>query len=663
MAAPQDTPTHGSPRGLQRALARPCTIEPAPRSCHLTAIPGVLFAALLAVLLAAAPGGAAAAPDLVVEGAKAISPRRVVELVALPGFAPDWTRDDWIDWAADATLLLREAYRDQGYFDAIALVDPVFADTASAATAAFPAPPEAPRRVIVTVAEGARYRFGTVAINVSDGSRPRRDAGDLAARPGRVFDRALVFRDRRDLLRAYGNAGFLRAQAAESLYYDPARRAVDVAYLVQPGAALVFDTLLFRVQREGDTTGVAGKTRSEDLRGLFPLRRGDTLTLSELNAYERKLKSTRVFNFVRLRDSSAAGGRGGTLLLTAEERVPGEVDLAGYWETQYGLGADVSWSHANLAGGLQEGRLGFTFAQRKQSVLAGYAAPLLFGTSVRFDNELVANWYQDGKLVRDTGWYDGDFDISNQSKLSRQLTAWARGVSGAELFGKSERIDTGARSRDFNLNFLNSVYIQRLDTWVNPTRGARLALTWGNGGSLLDDDRRVAVHRDRHNWLEAEGAAFVPLGRRAVLAMRLGGGRFFGAGGINSQRFYLGGPRSIRSSDWRSVCPRVNAAGNCEEEGVEPAFVLGSGELRLLPFYGAAGGFTGHLTGLQVVPFADYGNVWEPGRALTASGEGRAVGIGVRYGLLALFNLRVDYARDPRDAGASRWIFDLAQAF
>jgi hemolysin activation/secretion protein len=66
---------------------------------------------------------------------------------------------------------------------------------------------------------------------------------------------------------------------------------------------------------------------------------------------------------------------------------------------------------------------------------------------------------------------------------------------------------------------------------------------------------------------------------------------------------------------------------------------------------------------LQVVPFADYGNVWEHGKALTESGKGRAVGLGLRYGLLSLFNIRVDYARDPGDASVERWIFDLAQAF
>ncbi|HEX2612203.1 MAG TPA: BamA/TamA family outer membrane protein [Fibrobacteria bacterium] len=610
------------------------------------------FAVLLLAGLAFTALPVAARPSIFVEGNSAFSDRRVSLLTALPDPTPEWSRQEWADWAYDAAILVREAYRERGYLETEARVEPVFTDSS-----AFAAPVE----VVVHVDEGARYSFGEVRIGLPGPGYPAYH-GALVSRSGRPFQRSLLFEDRREILRFYGDEGFLRAQAAESLYYDIDRKAVNVAFRVQPGAALVFDTLVFDIRREGDTTARTGLTKLSELQDLFPFERGDTLSLTELNNYERKLKSTRVFNFVRLRDSTPAGETGGIIRLSAEERIPGEIEAAGYWETQYGFGTDLAWTHANLRGRMQEGRLGFTFAQRKQSVLAGYTAPLLFGTSVRFDNELVANWYQDNYLVRDSGWYDGDFDVSNTSKLSRQFLPWLRGVSGAELFGKSQRIDTNDRVRDFNLNFLNTIYLQRLDNWVNPSRGARLGVTWGNGGSLLDG-QHIAVHRNRHNWLEAEAATYVPVGNRVTVALRLDGGRFFGEGGINSPRFYLGGARSVRSRDWRSVCPVVTADGNCEQEGIEPAYVLGSAELRLQPFFGATSGVPGHLAGVQIVPFADYGNVWNVGSPLAPSGEGRAVGLGVRYAFLSLFNIRVDYARDPRDASVSRWMFDLAQAF
>jgi outer membrane protein assembly factor BamA len=608
-------------------------------------------ALLLACVLAHA--SAFAAPRLVVEGNKAFSARRIADQIPLPDPLPEWDREEWTGWAEDAALIVRETYRDQGYFDAQAGVEAVFADSS---------PRAAPSVLRVGVFEGARYRFGAVRVGLPPPPFPA-FSGTLASRSGRVFDKKLLFEDRRELLQFCGDAGFLNATAAESLYYDFDRKAVDVVFQVNPGRALVFDTLLFRIHREGDTTGRSGKTRRSVLRGLFPPDPGDTLSLRDINLFERKLKSTRVFNFVRVKDSLADPSHTrSAVFLTAEERVPIELEAVGYWETQYGFGADLSLLHGNLNGRLQEARLGLTLAQRKQSVNVGYSAPLLFGTTVRFDNDLISNWYQDSRLVRDTGWFDGDFDVSNQSRLSRPITPWARAVGTAELFGKSERLDSVTRARDFNLNFLTSLYLQNVDNPINPSRGARLALTWGNGGPLLEAGR-PAVLQNRHNWLEAEAAAYRPLGRWAVAAVRLDGGRFYGQGGINSGRFFLGGPRSVRSRDWRSVCPQLSAEDNCLEEGIEPAYYLGSAELRLTPFHALAGGNFTWLAGLQIVPFADYGRVWEVGKPVNPSGEGRAVGLGLRYNFLTLFNIRVDYAQDPRDASVNHWFLDLAQAF
>ena len=628
------------------------------------------FAVLAAGLFAAAPG--AEKPVIKVRGHKALTTRHLADLVAVPDPLPEWDRQEWGSWAEDAALLIREGYREVGYFDAEDSVVPIFADSillsksASQGARKIPAPEYAPPvRIEVRVSEGVRYRFGLVRVDLPPAPFPRFDSTALASRSGRVFNKSYLFRDRREILRFCGDAGFLKATAAESLFYDFDNKAVNVVFKVKPGPALVFDTLLLRIVREGDTTGMPGKTRSSVLRGLFPTEPGDTLSLRDINTFERKLRSTRAFNFVRLRDSGgSAAGAGSAVLLSAEEKVPGEMEVAGYWETQYGLGTDLTWSHANFAGRLQEARLGLTLAQRKQSVLAGYSAPLLFGTSVRFDNDLVSNWYQDSRLQKGAAWFDGDFDISNQSRLSRPLTTWARAVSGAELFGKSEKLsDTTRRARDLNLNFLNSLYLQNLDNPINPSSGQRLALTWGNGGPLLDERELALFKGTRHNWLEAEAAGYLPVGRWMVLALRLDGGRFYGQGGINSGRFYLGGPRSVRSRDWRSVCPKVTDAGKCMEEGIEPAYVLGSAELRLQPFYKATSGFLGHLSGVQIVPFTDYGNVWEVGKHVSESGRGRAVGLGLRYGFLTLFNVRVDYAQDPEDPGQSRWILDLAQAF
>ncbi len=613
---------------------------------------------LAGLFLAAALSLAARHPDIRIQGEKAFNARRVESLLGVPDQTQDWQADDWQSWAEDAASLLAEAYHDEGYFDALAEVDAPSLDSAAGKKGFV---------IQVRVSEGPRYRFGAVDIHLPAGRFPNYPPADLRCRTGKPFDKSFIYSDHRDLLKFYGDAGFLKAQAAESLFYDTSDKLVNVAFHVDPRQALVFDTLTLRIQREGDTTGLEGRTSAKLLRSLFTLHRGDTLSLKDINAFERKLKSTRAYSFVRIRDSLLpdAGGRS-ALILNAEEKIPGELEGSAFWENLYGLGGSLDWSQANMGGHLQEGHATLSLAQRKQSTFLGYGAPLLFGTSVRFDNDFLVDWYQDAALVQDRGWFHGNFDVSNESKLSKQFLPWLRVVSGTELLGNSTVSDSG-RQREFNLNYINSVFLEQIDDPVNPTQGVKVALTWGNGAPVFEHGN-FSIFENRANWLEANDAAYIPFGRWLVTALRLDGGRFFGHGGINSERFYLGGPRSVRSQDWHHLCPEyVN--GICNDD-IEPAYFLASGELRFQPFqpsWISPDGKWQHLLGLQIVPFVDYGNIWEVGHSLTATGEGRAVGLGLRYVFLSLFNIRIDYAFDPRDnprnISEQRVILDLSQAF
>jgi outer membrane protein assembly factor BamA len=285
---------------------------------------------------------------------------------------------------------------------------------------------------------------------------------------------------------------------------------------------------------------------------------------------------------------------------------------------------------------------------------------------LRVDDDLVANWYQDSRLQRGVGLYHGDFDVTNSSKISRVFSSWSRGLSNTELAGESQRVDSGHVSRSFNLNFINTAFFSFLDAPANPGKGARWALTWGNGGAFVKGGGIDVPLSDRHDWLEIESAYFLPASEHVKLALRMDGGRFFGAGEQNSERFFLGGPRSVRSYGWRQLCPEKDSNAVCRTAGVEPAYFLGSFEIRANPFTPALINPEGRwawLYGLQVVPFMDYGEVWEVGKPLSTTGEGRAFGVGLRYSLLSIFNFRVDYAADGWERKHDQWILDLAQAF
>jgi outer membrane protein insertion porin family len=604
----------------------------------------------LACLAPAAPGA-----SLETSGNDHFSRKKIESALAAPDKPLTLSPEDWESWSEEAASALSDLYQEAGYFDAAFRFE----------RAASPKPKE-DGIVKVAVREGPRYRIGKVAVVPGDGSAPIVPPDRLKSRAGKPFDRDLVFRDRRSILNGYGDAGFLHARTTEKVSPDTSAKKVDLEYDVDPGPAVVFDRFIIRNLRENDTTGTSGVTSTRLLRNLLALKPGDTVSLSRLGSFERKLKSTRVFNYVRVKDSLMADqGNRSALILATEERIPGELEYSAFYETQYGAGIGANWSHGNMRGQLHEGRLGGSLAQRRQSLYLGYASPLLFGSSFRFDNDLVATWTQDSRLQSGAGLYDGDFEITNSSRISRALSSWSRYVGTTELAGLREKIDSVRFDRNFNLNFINSVFISFLDDAVNPAKGARWAFTWGNGGPFLAGGEVQVPTLSRHNWLEVESGYYLPITERFKLAFRFDGGRFYGDGGSNSERFFLGGPRSVRSYGFRQVCPETSG-GVCVKEGLEPAYFLTSFEIRANPFSSSfinPEGKLRWLTGLQVVPFVDYGNIWEIGQSLNPEGEGRAFGLGLRYSLLSIFNLRLDYAVDGLERKHDQWILDLAQAF
>ncbi len=502
---------------------------------------------------------------------------------------------------------------------------------------------------------------------------PTIDSTDLAARRGKPYKDDAMLKDRRFLLRQFGNSGFVRVEVDDRLDVRPATKTVAVDYLVDAGLPVVFDTVLILNQRAPPMDTLPGLTRPGILKSLMPYRRGDTVRVSGNDKVVEKLQYTGAFNYVRIKDSlnQDTSGRS-TLYLYTEEHVPGNLRSSVFYETQYGPGVSLDARHSNVAGTLNELRTGFSFAQDRQSMYGGFGSPLTFGFLIRFDDDVTFDWYQDQPIHAGLGPFQGDFRWANSARLTWPWSYWLRVVGDAELEAQSRMVENNLRERDLSLNFIQTAFLTFVNQPMDPTRGVRFAFTWGNGGPLQQHDVwRFTEYR--HNWLEAQSAQYyyLPTFSMIKLATRLDGGRFFGDGGPNSQRFFLGGSRNVRSYLFQDLCPeRSDSAQVCVGQKEELAYFLASAELRLEPFWFLRPqSKLKALIPLQVVPFTDFGKVWDLPRGFALRepdgslppGEGYANGLGLRYPLLGIFNLRLDWAF--WGSGPKIFWLDLAQAF
>lgn len=658
-------------------------------------------------------GAASAAIKIRIEGNVFLKDYKIKEVLSPE--PEDYTKKGLETWEEDAQFHASDLYRKRGFFDAQVDVD----------LKPRPGGDKKDWEALLTIREGDRYAFDTVRVVVvrdtaADRARtagrdtasiqidtskvdtlklapPQEapqpalvlDTADFKAKRGKPYQEELVFLDRRTVLQGYGNSGFVRAKVDDKVAVKPETKTVRVDYLVEPSYPVLFDTLILINRRAPPADTLAGLTRDNLLRSLVKYRQGDTVRITDNDRLIEKLNYTGAFNYVRVRDSLLPGpGHLSAMILETEERMPGSVRSSLFFDTYSGLGVSLDGRHSNFAGTLNEIRGGTSLATLRQNVYAGYGSPLTLGYKLRFDEDFSANWYQDQPIHHphtdsSMGYFQGDFRALSSTRLTWPFKYWLRLTGSAELEAKSRMLGAASRERSLNLNFIATPAFSFLNQALDPTRGVRFAPSFGNGGSLLEDGE-VDFLGSRHNWIEMQTGwyyyhpAFKPL----KVALRLDGGRFFGQGGTNSDRFFLGGGRSVRSYRFQGLCPEteVDTTGGgadvvCSTRDQTLAYVLASYELRFSPFGFesiSAKGPMKHFIPLEVVPFYDFGKVWDVNRgfALTGAdnqgrGQGVAVGGGLRYPILGLFNFRLDiaYGRPGGSRWPDAWVVDLAQAF
>lgn len=586
-------------------------------------------------------------------------PRREIKR-NLPPYPDQRTDSSMQSWTRRAEKDLSRLYRERGYMGAGVTVSAQRTDQRW--------------EVSVGADEGGQFTFGRVRVrDMSSADSVLVDTTDLAAAQGATFSWDVVYKDRSTISAAYRSRGFLHARVEDSIDYQSHENVVNVTYAAYPGLRVVADTVHISAMRE-DTTGVPGLTRSSRLLSLVDYEPGDTATQKKHDRIVEKLQATGVFNYIRISDTLLSSSPPHRLIIVkAQERVPGSFRTNIFYETQYGPGLSVAIEHDNVSGILHHLGAHVEFALRKQGFALSHAAPVLFGTLVRLENEFKASWRQLRKAHDSLGTppLSGDAEVIHSTQLSRKVNRHLRLIGQGEvLYRKSEFADS-TRLRGLNLNLVSSAPIRFIDDPLAPKRGYAATLIWGNGGPIVTDGVDVQrIITGRHNWIEARNAVYIPIVNGLRMATRVNAGTFWGDAGINAERFYLGGSRSVRSFGFAELCPSDDTP--CfPQPGESPAYYLGSLELRFLPFsYGAfddSEGFLKTLQGLQVVPFVDYGKVWDRSYAFGKqnTGEGYAYGGGLRYPLFGIFNLRFDLAWGHNGLGerAFAWVLDIGQAF
>ncbi len=604
--------------------------------------------------------------DLRIEGNQAFSDGEIADKLATQktGWWP-FAGKQWFDPAAFDLDLKRVAafYADHGYFDA-RVVDHQVKPSSGKSDAV---------DVVIKVQENSPTNIALLRVEglpPSESARTRKDAAQWNVQPGKRFDYPAYSSLKLTLGDRLKDDGYAYGTIDGNVDVDRDQHAVDVAIDGKPGPRV----------RMGKTV-IVGNDRipAWKLYRRVAWKEGDVYNPGDLATTQGRLYNLGVFSSVRIELPPAPTDVADVVVHVT----PGplrEMRLGA------GVGADRAreevrlrgeWTFSNFLGGLRKLRLrvlpayvvipSVTDIQR-----SGFAAetdvrltqPDAFGSNVTMQ---VLGGYD---LGIDEGYqYHGPrAQLGGERALLRQrlLVGASWNLQYLNFFNVDEDVFGGASDRFFGFkNPYRLAYVEEFaqldlrDRALEPRFGGYLSLRLEEGDPALGSDFHYVK-------VSPEARAYLPLGRRAVLAGRALTGLIKTYSGEDSpitRRFRLGGPADHRGFGFGRLSPQArDLQGRLIPYGGDAAVLL-SGELRV--DVTKIGG-----NWLALIPLVDAGDVTTTYAQLDLrqlhvatgldGGYSTAIGV-VRAGIAARLNRLGPGNPDPGD----RWAFHftIGEAF
>lgn len=497
--------------------------------------------------------------------------------------------------------------------------------------------------ITIRIDEGRQYRTGNVTFEGEEVYPEFMLASIIRMIPGEIFSPSVLSEDVEAMENLYGVRGYLDVVIRPERVPNIETGNIDLIYRIREGEPSDVESIVV----EGNT-----KTKSTVIVRELALQPGRTFNLIYMKNSEARLKNTRYFEEVQLNHvATNVPGRRNLNVRVSEART-GNFQIGAGFSTLENvvLFFEISqsnfdlfkWRSPYLQGDGQKFRLRGSIGSYSNELVLAWEEPWLFERRLAFGFELFrteseynSSYYDEMRTgievylrKRLFGLVDGRLayrfeliDLDNVSTSSPGVImeeAYERGDDGKFLFPYVEKDPRTISKITFDM-----VRDTRNDL-VLTTRGSRYALTtaWAGLGGETE-----------YLEVESRNALFIPLFNTAdqVLSVLFRGGSLYEYSGEDVpffDRYYLGGPDSLRGFEYRRVAPR-------DDTGME---VIGGNTYLFtsLEYSVKVGG------PLRVAAFYDWGFVNEDDFNFDPSTYNDNFGFGIR--IMVLGNpLRLDY--------------------
>jgi len=517
---------------------------------------------------------------------------------------------------------LRVAYKNEGYLDINIDEDKV----------RFEFPNKRKMNIIIPVDEGQRYRVGNIeivgnTIFTDDELRPF-----LKMQRGMVFSPETLDEDSETLTDYYGSRGYLDTFVRAERIPNLKTRAIDINYVVRESERFFVESINIR----GNT-----KTKSTVILRELALSPGDVFDEVRMKTSQSRLENTRFFE------------QGGVNLTPEPTNIPGRRNLrvsvvegrtgnlslgAGFSSLQNAtLFLELSQGNFDLfnyrsffQGDGQKFRLRFQIGSNSSQVTLAFEEPWLFEQRLalgfeafRTETDFLSSQFNELRTGLEVFLRRRLFELVEGRLSYRYEIVDIKDVS--DFASPIIQEEAGNRSVS-KLGF--SLLRDTRNNLLHPTRGTRVNLITEMAGGIVggDTDYIKTELRSSKYWTVADW----PLEQTFFILFRTGTITPFGDSDRVPffDRFFLGGPDTLRGFDFRDVGPK-------DEQTREPT---GGGTYGMI-----SGEYVIKLADpLRVAFFYDGGFVNEDDFDFSTDGWNDNVGFGIRMMMLGS-PMRLDF--------------------
>ncbi len=463
-------------------------------------------------------------------------------------------KDD--DFQADLDKL-RDYYRDLGYLDV--QIDP--------ANLRMEYPSKKKLHITISVVEGRRYNVGEVSITGNKLYTTEELMAVIKQKTGSIFAPTLIDKDRAALEEYYGKDGYLDARARLSRKPNLQTGAIDIEYSMTESEKFYVES----IRIEGNT-----KTKSVVILRELNLGPGDVFNITRMNISKMRLENTRFFeNPVNVTPESTNLPGRKNLKISVKEGRTGNVTFGAGFSSLDSVVVFTELTQSNFdlfnrkslfQGDGQKFRLRLQLGARSSEAILSFEEPWLFERELALGFSIYRTSTSYSNQVYD------EVRTGVEVYLRKRLIELVEGRLSYTLENvKISDVDTTAP------NFLKALppdqTISKLglqllrdtrDRLINTSRGNRAEFITEVAGGPFGFD--ASYYR-----FEIRGAQYIPTFelQNQVLSL-IGRTGIIDAYGDSSQvpyfdRFFLGGPSTLRGFGYREVGPKDNTGGTSFE--------------------------------------------------------------------------------------------------